>query len=289
MKTILISGGTGYVGTHLISALIKAGYQVHILTRKPQTSDHPQIRYFVWKDFQAPTQAFKGVTTLINLCGTPLAEKRWTDLRKTEILHSRILPLKSLLTPALAAGVRHIISSSAVGYYPEGKHSESSPPGQDFLSNVCVQWENAAKEWRGKGVITDILRFGLVLSPDAPIIRKLLPLARLGINISVGRGNQKLSWIHVQDLASIFLFLLENPQNKAINACSPQIMEMREFATVLQEGKYTLLPPAPSFVVKGILGQRATLLLDSIEAKPEILKNLNFPFAYADPRQILQK
>jgi uncharacterized protein (TIGR01777 family) len=289
MKTILISGGTGYVGTHLIAGLIKAGYQVHILSRKPQTSDHPQIRYFVWKDFQAPVQAFKGVSTLINLCGTPLAEKRWTDLRKTEILHSRILPLKSLLTPALAAGVKHIISTSAVGYYPEGKHDERSIPGVGFLSNVCVQWENAAKEWRSKGVITDILRFGLVLSPDAPVIQKLLPLARLGINVSVGSGKQKLSWIHVQDLVSIYLFLLEQPLNEVINACSPKSMEMQQFANVLQEGKYTLLPPAPGFVIKGILGQRATLLLDSIEAEPEVLQNLNFPFAYADPHQILHQ
>lgn len=277
MKTILIAGGTGYVGSHLLPALLDQGYTVHALSRRLQKSTHPNLHYFLWPSYEVPEGAWTGVSTIINLCGAPLAEKPWTEKRKKEILESRVEPLHALKAGALKHGIAHLISISAVGYYPEGNHTEASGPGTHFLSEVCVAWENAAKAW---GIPCTILRLGLVMSRDAPLVKKLYPFAKRGINTAVGNGEQLLAWIDSRDLTRIFLYFLSNPQVGEYNACAPQAISMNTLSSILMNGKKSFLPNAPAFLVRLVLGQRADLLLQSISAPPLALQKKGFSFAH---------
>lgn len=279
MKTLLLAGGTGYVGSHLLPALLEQGYTVHALSRTLRTSTHPNLHYFLWQDGKVPEGAWAGVSTVINLCGAPLAEKAWTAKRKKEIVASRVAPLKALSQGAKTQGVRHLISISAVGYYPEGRHTEEAAPGSHFLSTVCVAWENAAKE---TGIPCTVLRLGLVLSKDAPLVKKLRPFAKLGINTAVGSGEQRLAWIDVRDLVRLFLFLIAHPHPGVYNACAPEAISMNTLSLLLLNGRKSILPNAPAFLVKLALGQRADLLLQSIAAPPKAVTKAGFTFAHPE-------
>lgn len=281
MKTVLVAGGTGYIGKHLLPALLEQGYTVHALSRKLRTSSHPRLHYFLWQDGYVPEGALAGVHTVINLCGAPLAEKAWTQKRKKEILDSRIAPLQLLRTGAEKHGITHLISISAVGYYPEGVHEETAAPGTHFLSQVCVAWEAAARAW---DIPCTLLRLGLVMSRDAPLVQKLLPWAQLGINTAVGSGEQLLAWIDLRDLLRIFLYFLQHPQPGVYNAAAPEALSMNSLSRLLLNGKKSFLPNAPSFLVRAALGQRSDLLLQSIAAPPTALQKIGFRFAHPELR-----
>ncbi len=277
MKTVLVAGGTGYLGSHLLPALLQQGFTVHALTRKRMSSNHQRLHYFQWHNGLIPEGAWAGVSSLINLCGAPLAEKPWTKQRKREILDSRIKPLQLLRGGAERHGIAQLISISAVGYYPEGTHGETDPPGTHFLSQVCLAWEKAAQEWN---IPCTILRLGLVMSRDAPLVQKLLPWAKLGINTAVGSGEQLLAWIDVRDVVRLFLYFLTHPQPGVYNATAPEAISMNDLARILLNGKKSLVPNTPVFLIKAVLGERSDLLLQSIAAPPYALQKKGFKFAH---------
>ncbi len=291
MKKILIAGGTGFVGKQLIDFLVGKGYSIHVLTRKPSANSTENICFFRW-DFERQyidKKAFEGVEILINLTGANIGEKRWTNDRKKEIIDSRIKSI-NLLYQYISENkfnINTFISSSAVGFYgavtTEKTFAETSESGNNFLASVCQKWEDAALKFKDLGVRTVILRKGVILGKEGGMVKKLSPLAQLGINVSLGSGEQYLPWIDIRDLLRLYDFFLSNPQLSGIyNAVATEQITMNDFSKVLLKsfGKKSFLPNAPAFVIRLLFGEMAVMLLEGSKVSNDKLKSTGFSFEF---------
>ncbi len=289
MKKILIAGGTGFVGRHLVSHLIQVGYSVHVLTRKPSENTHSGMKYFQWdlKKRYIDINAFEGVDTIINLTGENISAGRWTSERRLELIESRVSSLDLLYyyVKEHTLKIEKIISSSAVGYYgaytTETIFSEESENGNDFLAHICKVWEQAAQQFESLGAKTIILRKGIVIGKDGGIYAKLAPLAKLGINLSVGSGKQYMPWVSLRDLMMMYEFILvQNDIRGVYNAVAPQHITMNDFAYILLRsfGKTSFLPNVPSFILKLLYGEMSVMLLQGSRVSNAEIRNLGFKF-----------
>lgn len=291
MKKILIAGGTGFVGKQLIDFLVGKGYSIHVLTRKPSANSTENICFFRWdvERQYIDKKAFEGVEILINLTGANIGEKRWSTDRKKEIIDSRIKSI-NLLYQYISENkfpINTFISSSAVGFYgavtTEKTFAETSESGNDFLASVCQKWENAALKFNDLGVRTVILRKGIILGKDGGMVKKLSPLAQLGINVSLGSGEQYLPWIDIRDLVRLYDFILSNTQLKGIfNAVATEQITMSDLSKALLQafGKKSFLPNAPAFVIRLLFGEMAVMLLEGSKVSNEKLKTTGFIFEF---------
>ena len=272
MKKILIAGGTGFVGKALIKHLVNCGYMVNVLTRRNKISSIENIRYFEWdiKKGFIDEKAFEGVSKIINLTGANITEKRWTEKRKVEIIESRTKAIDLLFTYVKTRNfsIDIFISSSAVGYYgaitTDEIFTEKSNNGSDFLASVCRKWEKTALQFDSLGVATVILRKGVVLGRDGGMYQKLAPLAKLGINTSLGNGRQYLPWIDIRDLVRLYEFILKTDELSGVfNAVSSEHIMMNDFSKALLRsfGKTSFLPNVPAFLVRLFLGEMSVMLL----------------------------
>lgn len=224
MKKILIAGGTGFVGKHLISFLAEKGYSINVLTRKQGSNSSGNIQFFQWdieKEY-IDKKAFENVDTIINLTGANIGEKRWTEKRKSEIINSRIKSIDLLYRYVSEDNfnINTFVSSSAVGFYgavtTNEIFKETSKSGNDFLASVCQIWENTAMKFNDLGIRTVILRNGVIIGKNGGIYQKLSPSAKLGINVSLGSGKQYLPWIDIRDLVRLYEFILSNSKISGI-------------------------------------------------------------------------
>lgn len=291
MKKILIAGGTGFVGKHLINYLLEKGYFVNALTRKKQDSHHSNLSYFQWSISNGfiDESAFENITTIINLTGANIGAKRWTNKRKIEILDSRIKSIHLLYNYVREHNLKidTFISSSAVGYYgaitSDETFTEESLNGDDFLASVCKDWENTAMKFNDIGIRTVLLRKGVIVGKDGGIVQKLAPLAKLGINVSLGSGKQYLPWIDIRDLVKLYEFILSNSNiNGIYNTVSSEIITMNEFSkTLLKSYKMrTILPNAPSFIIRLLFGEMSVMFLEGSKVSNEKLKKTGFSFEF---------
>ncbi|WP_118196487.1 TIGR01777 family oxidoreductase [Albibacterium indicum] len=292
MKKILIAGGTGFVGKALIKHLLNCGYMVNVLTRRNKISSTENIRYFEWdiKKGFIDEKAFERVSKIINLTGANITEKRWTEKRKVEIIESRTKAIDLLFTYVKTRNfsIDIFISSSAVGYYgaitSDEIFTEKSNNGSDFLASICRKWEKSALQFESLGVATVILRKGVVLGRDGGICQKLAPLAKLGINTSLGNGRQYLPWIDIRDLVRLYEFILKTDVLSGVfNAVSSEHIMMNDFSkTLLQSfGKTSFLPNVPAFIIKLLLGEMSVMLLEGSRASNEKIKQTGFQFEYS--------
>ena len=198
MEKIIITGGTGLIGQALIPVLEAAGYHA-VALRRPYTAD-----------------ALFGATAIINLAGENLSSGRWTAKQKRKIIHSRVSTLDTLrkLMPDYNKTIRTLISASAVGYYGSTTSghifTEDDPAGGDFLAEVCREWEAAADSFEASGIRVAKVRIGVVLSEKGGALPKLMLPLKFGVSIPLGSGNQWMPWVHIDDLAGIFLHLLQH-------------------------------------------------------------------------------
>ena len=291
MKKILIAGGTGFVGKQLIPFLVEKGYSIHVLTRKPSANSSKNIRFFQWEIERQyiDKKAFEGVEILINLTGANIGEKRWTEQRKKEIIDSRINSIDVLhrYISENKFNINTFISSSAVGFYgavtTDKTFVETSESGNDFLASVCQKWEDAALKFNDLGIRTIILRKGVILGKEGGMVKKLSPLAKLGINVSLGSGKQYLPWIDIRDLVRLYDFILSNTQLKGIfNAVATEQITMSDLSKALLQafGKKSFLPNAPAFVIRLLFGEMAVMLLEGSKVSNEKLKNTGFYFEF---------
>ena len=291
MKKILITGGTGFVGKQLIPFLVEKGYSIHVLTRKPSANSLKNICFFQW-DIERQyidKKAFEGVEILINLTGANIGEKRWTEQRKKEIIDSRIKSI-DLLYQYISENKFNInifISSSAVGFYgavtTDKTFVETSESGNDFLASVSQKWEDATLKFNDLGIRTVILRKGVILGKEGGMVKKLSPLAKLGINVSLGSGKQYLPWIDIRDLLRLYEFILSNAQlNGIYNAVATDQITMNNFSKALLKsfGKKSFLPNVPAFVIRLLFGEMAVMLLEGSKVSNEKLKNTGFYFEF---------
>lgn len=282
---ILITGGTGLIGTRLSNELARRGEEVYILTRSPEKyRPKDNLHYVQWDGQQVPTQEVGQADYVINLAGAGIADHRWTRAYKNLILSSRINTTTACVNyiKALENKPKAFLSASAVGYY--GTHrekpvTEEAGPGKDFLSKTCVKWEKSAE---GTGVRTVLLRTGIVLAEEGGAFPKLLTPFKFYAGSYLGNGKQGFPWIHIEDVLGLYLFAMENETIEGpLNVAAPEMLSNKAFAKVL--GNVVNIPVMgglPSLVVKGLMGERAIILLEGQLVEPRKALDNGYAFQY---------
>jgi len=224
----LITGGTGLIGTRLSKVLIDNGHSVNILTRKIKKQDNSSLKYFIWNtsNKSVDSKCIDGVNVIINLAGSSVFSI-WTKSNKKRIINSRLDSLSIIydLMKRKKHNVKRIISASAIGIYPNDQSKvyfeNSNKISDTFLGNVVSEWELKAKIFSKINIDLSIVRIGLVLSENGGMLKKLLQLNNFRFSSIIDDGNQWQSWIHIDDLVNIFLYVSLNNINGIINGVAP--------------------------------------------------------------------
>ena len=283
---ILVSGSHGLVGKALISSLTTDGHEIVRLVRsKPSGSGELE-----WHPNQGHIDAasLEGLDAVVHLAGESIASSRWSGEKKRAIRDSRVKGT-ALLSEALARLTRPplvFLSASAIGYYGNRSDellTEKSPPGNDFLADVCVEWENATRPAIEKGIRTVHTRFGIILDANEGALGKMLTPFRMGIGGRVGNGKQWMSWIGIEDVVNGLKFLIADQSVRGpVNFVAPNPVTNAEFTKTLGRvlSKPTLFP-IPEFGVRLAFGEMGeALLLSSQRVEPSVLRQAGFGFGY---------
>ncbi|MGL5083672.1 MAG: thylakoid membrane protein ThyD [Microcoleaceae cyanobacterium] len=294
---VAITGATGFVGSRLVERLHLEGHQVLVLTRNPEraqrtfpSSVYPNLQVIGYSPTQSGEwqQAIAGSAGVVNLAGASIADERWTPQRKQEILDSRAQTTEKLVEAIIQANPRPgvLVNASAIGYYGTSETAtfdETSRSGEDFLAQVCQDWEASAEQVRPSGTRLVILRFGIVLGMGGALGKMLTPF-RLFAGGPLGTGRQWFSWIHWDDVVNLILFSLQHPEVEGVlNATAPNPVRMSEFCHTLGEvmNRPSWLP-VPSFALEALLGDAAQLVLEGQQVLPK--RTLAYQFNYQYPK-----
>lgn len=291
---VIITGGTGLIGTALVQNLLKDGHQVTVLSRSPQQKQSPALSGAQVVGWDARTaqgwgKVADGADAIVNLAGAGIADSRWSAERKREIVDSRVNAGKAVMEAIRNATQKPkvLIQSSAVGYYgpsDDTKLTESSSPGSDYLSRVCFEWEASTAGAKELGVRRPVLRTGIVLSTQGGALPKMLLPFQFFIGGPLGSGKQYFPWIHIDDEVRAIRFLLDSPTaDGPYNLAAPNPPTNAEFSKQLGEamGRPSLMP-VPSFGLQILFGEMSTVLLDGQRAVPQKLQADGFQFQYAE-------
>jgi len=291
---IVVTGGTGFIGLPLCQRLVGLGHAVTVLTRNPGAARSvldPRMSVIGWEGFRGPTDGLMAALgdgdVIINLAGAPIAAGRWNTQVKDRLRQSREGTTSALVAALSKLPTRPVllISASAIGYYGsrgDEPLTEESPSGAGFLASLCREWEAAARAAERLGVRVVLPRIGVVLGRHGGALAKMLPAFRMGLGGPVGSGAQWMSWIHLDDLIELLLFLLNEAVGGPVNATAPHPVTNREFARTLGR---TLGRPAwarvPAPVLRLLLGEMAEeLLLTGQRVLPHRAEALGFRFRY---------
>lgn len=288
---VLISGASGFVGKYILDLLIRNGHEVHALTRNPEKNQtiYPSVNWIQWNGSThvADLSSIKELDGVINLVGENIAGKRWNNGQKKEIFNSRIDGTKSLFEMLKKANLKPqaFVSTSAVGIYGnrgEESLSEAALPANDFLGNLCKSWEGVVFENSDLYDRAVIIRVGLVLGKGGGLAQKLAPLFKVGLGGKLGNGNFYMSWIHVKDLARIYVKGLEDQNMEGVyNAVSPFPVKNSEFTRIM--GKTVRKPTpftVPKFALKLAMGEMADYVVKGAKVVPKKLREDNFHYLY---------
>lgn len=280
---VLITGGSGLVGSYLTPHLLSQNYEVTILSRSARTSGHSKQRFIRWDGKSIPAEV-GAVDVVINLAGVGVMDDRWTESYKKQILESRINSTSACVKFIQNASTKPqlFISPSAVGFYGT-KHTtpvdETAPVGKDFLGITCQKWEEAAK---GAGIRTVIARIGLILAAKGGAFPRLLKPFKYYAGGYLGDGKQGFPWIHMDDIVGIFQFFINHPEIEGVvNLTAPELMTNKDFSKII--GKLVGKPAGisvPPFVVKTMLGESSAVLLEGQFVTPKRLLDAGYPFKY---------
>ncbi|MBX7126167.1 MAG: TIGR01777 family oxidoreductase [Cyclobacteriaceae bacterium] len=291
IKSVLITGASGLIGTRLTEILLQNGYQVRHLGRSVATRSGVQGYRWDITEGHADPAAFEGVSHVVHLAGAGVADARWTASRKREILESRTQ--STLLLHKMLAqhgkSVQALVSASAVGFYGldtgERLMHEHDEAGVDFLASVTRQWEGAVDGPNSSVSRIVKLRIGVVLSERGGAWPKLAQTIRYGLGAALGTGEQWMSWIHLDDLCEIFRFALENETlSGTFNAVAPAPVTNGQFnkiaARVLHRPLW--LPNVPSWTLRLALGEMSGMILGGNRVSSEAIENAGFNFEFPD-------
>ena len=296
---VLIFGGSGFLGRNLIEELLALGYQVCVVTRNRQKTVSNlgnKVQVIEWdkNSHLVTTNELREIDVVINLAGESIGNRRWSNSVKQEILASRIRTTHVIVTAINNRTIQPkvLINASAVGYYGSRENDEITEieePGQDFLSQVCRDWEGEAYKVQNDSTRVVTIRIGVVLGSEGALNRMVLPF-KFYIGGPLGTGNQWLSWIHIKDLTSMIRFVIEHQElTGPINATAPEPVTMRNFCHVL--GDVMNRPswlPAPELILKIALGQMSEMLLHGQRVVPHKIIEAGFNFQFPDLRSALE-
>ena len=295
---LLLTGCTGFIGRELIPLLIKEGHSLTVISRQSKgklkaIANDQSINVIQMNpakssswDKEEIQDSLKNCEGIINLAGEPIAEKRWTNDHCQEITNSRIETTKNLINNLrnFKKPPKILINASAIGFYgshPQTEFNEEDTQGDDFLANLCKEWESIAKN-KPRATRLLIVRIGIVLAKDGGALGKMLPIFRAGLGGPIGDGKQWMSWIHRTDLCNL---INESVKNSAwsgvVNGVAPNPVRMNEFSNSLGQalGRPSLLS-VPGPILKLILGDGARVVLEGQNVQPQRLNKLKFKFSF---------
>jgi hypothetical protein len=292
---ITVTGASGFIGNHLIQELLGAGHSIHALGRKRSARLPQAVRFSEWPSTESepPPEALASAGAIVYLAGESVAQ-RWTPEVKQRIRGSRVDGTLNLVN-ALAKQSRRpqvLVCASAIGYYgSRGDEvlTETSAPGSDFLAQVVIDWEQAARQAEALGIRVAPLRFGVVLGKDGGALAKMLPPFRLGLGGRLASGQQWMSWIHVDDVIALIRFSLDNSAARGpMNATSPHPVRNAEFTNELAAALHRpAIFPVPKLALKTLFGEMAEVILGSQRVLPKAAQSAGFQFQYPELRPAL--
>ena len=283
MKTVVVAGGSGLIGSHLVNLLRISGYRVNVLSRKPKKDGE-----FFWdpREGKIDESAIIDAEVFVNLSGAGIADEKWSQNRKLYLQQSRVG------TNMFLYGIRekmpkleHFICASGINAYgfkdPDKMYVESDPYGGDFVSQLVKVWELSAEQFKSDVKVATV-RTAVVLDGKGGALDKMVPIVKKGIGSALGSGTQMMPWIHIDDLANIYLHIiekkLEGPYNALAGAVSNKSF-MQTIAKVLQKPFW--FPNVPAFVMRMMYGEMSVILLNGVKASNDKIVHTGFQFKFA--------
>ncbi|MBE9239074.1 TIGR01777 family protein [Anabaena aphanizomenioides LEGE 00250] len=301
---VAITGATGFVGSRLVKRLQEEGNRVLVLSRNTnsahkvfpsQAFPNVEIRAYTPGVSGAWQDAVAGCDGVVNLAGEPIAEERWTAERKQAILNSRKLGTQKVVEAIATANPKPsvLVNASAIGYYGTSETAtfeENSPSGQDFLAQVCQEWEAEAQKATNAGVRLVILRFGIVLGHGGALGKMITPF-KLFAGGPIGSGRQWFSWIHIDDIVNLIIQALTQPKMQGVyNATAPNPVRMSELSNTM--GQVMNRPswlPVPGFALDALLGDGAIVVLEGQKVLPQRTQASGFNYQYPNLQSALKE
>ncbi len=290
MPTVLIGGGTGLVGNRMSQILKAKGYEVRHLSRTRNLDAEFPAYHWDTKKMIIDEDALENVDYVVNLAGAGIAEKRWTEARKKLIIDSRT-KTTDLIRQYLESGAlkpKAFISASAVGYYGNRGNdlmTEDDAPGDGFLSQSVILWEDAVKMIEDTGLRTVRLRTGIVLSKQGGAMPELMKTFPIGVGAYFGNGKAYYSWVHIDDIANLHIYAMENENlHGAYNGVAPNPAQMKEMVMQMKEAYSgpVLVMPAPEFGIKLAFGELSHTVLDSTRVSSKKIEKAGFEFKFPE-------
>ncbi|MEN0056350.1 MAG: TIGR01777 family oxidoreductase [Mucilaginibacter sp.] len=289
-KNILITGGSGLLGRRLTRVLLNKGYSVSHLSRKP--GNNPDIKTYVWDINKGliDEHCIEGIDTIVHLAGTGIADKRWTDARKKELIDSRVRSIGLIydLLKKKPHQVTTVVSASGIGYYSnrgDELMTEADAPAKDFIAHCCVLWEAAVDEGEKLNLRVVKFRTGVVLDKEGGALPTLAKPIKLYIGSPIGTGKQWVPWIHWADVVNIYMEAIENHGLKGVyNMVAPNPVTNKQLtqAVAKQLHKPLWAPNVPAFMLKLLLGEMSSIVLGSTKVSAQKIQDAGFKFSYTE-------
>jgi uncharacterized protein (TIGR01777 family) len=286
-KSILLTGGTGLIGRRLTEQLLANGYSVSHLSRSPGKDS--RVTTFLWdvEKGEIDANCLDGVDTIVHLAGANIAEKRWTEKRKKELIASRTDSIRLIygLMDKTPNKITSIMSASAIGYYSDRGNelmTETSRPANDFLAQCCVEWESAVDEGKKPGLRIVKLRTGVVLDKEGALAKMAIPI-QFYAGSPMGDGKQWVPWIHWQDTIDMYLFAIENGGLEGVyNMVAPNPVTNKQLTEAIanQLHKPLWAPKAPAFILKLLMGEMSTIVLGSTKVSSQKIVDAGYHFKF---------
>lgn len=290
---VLLTGASGFIGSHLVHFLLERDYRVIGLTRqKNKREPHPDFHWINQLDELKQHQ----IDYVVNLAGESIGQGRWTAARKKKLLNSRLDTTRHLFDYLEKNQLRpkRIISTSAVGYYGidpnerwEQVCTEQSPPQDIFMSELCAKWEQLALSYANQN--TKIVRFAVVFGKGGGILPQMLLPIKLNLFGRIGHGRQPVTWVYLEDvLRAIEFLMLDDMTEQIFNVVAPEKSSQAQFArTAAQILKRKPLFPLPACSLKMMLGEQSQLVLNGQYVQPKALQEAGFQFHYPTLKEAL--
>jgi uncharacterized protein (TIGR01777 family) len=296
---IIMTGGTGLIGRTLGASLVKDGHEVIALSRNPAgATDLPSgVGAVAWDARTASGWGHlaDGAFAIVNLAGESLASGRWSQGRKHRIRNSRVHAGNAVVEAVRSASRKPtvVIQSSGIGYYGHRGDeiiTEEDHVGDDFLAQICVDWEGATAPIDEMGIRRPVIRSGVVFSPDALAFKRMTLPFKLFVGGRIGSGRQWLAWVHVVDHVRALRFLMDHPDATGpFNVCAPEPVQYAQFARIAGHVmNRPSLMPVPAFALRLLFGEMATVLLEGQRAIPDRLNEFGFEFTYPNLESALR-